>query len=100
MAAEAIDLDMLNKLFDTQKNLDDVFSSILDDDPVQYSSQTIDENTSDAGSWESSEDFSFNEYASYKADNAYEKEKSSIAYFVIPLVLEIAAIYYGMSYLF
>ena len=98
MTAEAIDLNMLNKLFDNQKNLDDVFSSIFDDDPNIYSPQPSDEPIFDGGSWENDQDFHFNENASFDTDETYVREKRNIAYSIVPVVLEIVAIYYGISY--
>jgi len=98
MTADAIDLDMLDKLFDNQKNLDNIFSSIFDDEPVSASSQPSDEPIFDGGSWENDQGFHFDENASFDTDETYVREKRNIAYSIVPVVLEIVAIYYGISY--
>jgi hypothetical protein len=99
MSAEAIDLDMLNKLFDNQKNLDNVFSSIFDDEPViSTTSLPSDELIFDGGSWDDDKGFNFNNSASFNTDEAYSQKKNNLPIAIISVVLEIVAIYLGISY--
>ena len=43
MTAATLDLDTLDKLFDNQKKLDDIFSSIFDDDSLDSSPMSFDD---------------------------------------------------------
>lgn len=93
MTAIAIDLDMLNELLDNQKKLDDVFDSMFDDDPflstTASNSHARQNNTQKSKqSFDSSKDFSFN----------MQEKDQGLARIVIPVVIEIAVICYGIFY--
>ncbi len=81
MTAAAIDVNILNDLFDNQKKLDDVFDSLFDDD----SFITLDESTPIIES-----------YSSF--DDIVPQKSRSLTSLVIPIALEIVAIYYGILY--
>jgi len=81
MTAAAIDVNILNDLFDNQKKLDDVFDSLFDDD----SFITLDESTAIIES-----------YTSF--DDIVPQKSRSLTNIIIPVALEIAIIYYGVLY--
>ena len=95
MTTATIDLDTLDKLFDNQKKLDDVFNSFFDDDfldsPIPpYNNQAL-ENSSQKNSQDvySTENLSF-----HAEDNYFIQKKRNVTSFLLPIVLEVAAIYY------
>mgnify|MGYP000565371958 CR=1 FL=1 len=90
MITAAIDTNILNDLLDNQKKLDDVFDSIFDEDPFLDSSPTSAEYAV----------FDDNEYASFNdSDKADVRSKQSIVTFILSVVLEIAVLYYGITFL-
>jgi len=96
MTAAAIDLDTLNELFDNQKKLDDVFGSLFDDDSC-LSASSYDEPTPRRS------DQKDNQATTYSKDNfadEFTQESRSTLSLVMPVVLEIAVIYYGVMYFY
>ena len=99
MTTAAIDLDILNELFDNQKKLDDIFSSMFDDDSFLSSSSSLDDqtfgNSAQKGSHErsSKDDWSF-----ITEDKTFVQKSRGIFYFIMPLMLEIAVIFYGIMH--
>jgi len=93
----AIDLDTLNSLFDNQKRLDDAFDLMFDEDLLINSSVSLNDkaygNTQKKKHY--SEELSFDPEGDFFVQN----ERSAIG-FVIPVVLEIAVIYYGIMLFF
>ncbi|MGR8932082.1 MAG: hypothetical protein ACU836_15735 [Gammaproteobacteria bacterium] len=92
MNAVTIDTNTINSLFDNQKRVDELFDSIFDDDSFfisgsSYSSQTE--------SRRSSSEVERQLY--YRGESAKESalaiNKLGRYYFVLPVILEIAAIY-------
>ena len=97
MVAAAIDLDTLNNLFDNQKKLDDAFDLMFNEDLLISSSVSLNDkaygNTQKKKHY--SEELSFDPEGDFFVQN----ERSAIG-FVIPVVLEIAVIYYGIMLFF
>jgi len=90
MITAAIDTNILNDLLDNQKKLDDVFDSIFDEDPFLDSSPTSAKYAV----------FDDNEYASFNdSDEVNIQSKQRIITFILPVVLEIAVLYYGITFL-
>jgi hypothetical protein len=95
MSAAAIDSNVLNNLFDNQKKLDDLFDSVFDDDNYFISSVSSSQ--------------SENLYPASGALRSTTPEQGRIReslltikgqcpyLFVLPLVLEIAAIYFVVA---
>ncbi|MFW5443255.1 MAG: hypothetical protein ACKE51_02970 [Methylococcaceae bacterium] len=100
MTTASIDIETLDKLFDNQKKLDDVFSSIFDDDDyLQSSSASFNDHTPGKKGQKNSQDTYSNEDYSYNADDlAFVQEKRNIIYVILPVAAEIAAIYYALMY--
>jgi len=102
MTTATIDLDILNDLFDNQQKLDDVFSSIFDDDPFLSSSTSVKGKSSGStsSSWEDDKDFfSYDDDYSFDDDGIVCAQKNrNIAYIIMPVVLEIAVFYYSIMY--
>ena len=96
MTTAAIDIDILDELFENQKKLDDVLNSFFDDDSFFSSTDDIVPVTSpqkDSLTFQADEDFSLD------SDDKYLDQKSrSIFHIIIPLIMEIVAIYYGIMY--
>lgn len=102
MFKSAIDRNALNGLFDNQKKLDDLFDSIFDDDDY-FISSTI---SSAAASTQS-------RCVAYEADRGRSRasKHNPIAesvlmlknqcpyFFVLPVMVEIAAVYFVVSHL-
>jgi len=89
MTTASIDIDTLDKLFDNQKKLDDIFDSIFDDDSLS-SFVTSDEPLIETSS---------KDLYSEKALLSYHEEtqkKRNIVHLILPVVIEIAVIYYAM----
>ncbi len=94
MTTAALDLDALNNLLDNQKKLDDVFSSIFDDDNF-LSSSIFDEKEFEDNDQEYSQDLYTNEDLSFNTeDKDFFHNKRSLTNFLIPVVLEVGVIYY------
>lgn len=96
MNAVAIDTNMMNSLFDNQKKVDELFDSIFDDDNFFIG-------TSSSSSQAESRRSTFDVESKVSFDD--EKVKDSLlairthnpVYLILPVVLEIAAIYYFVS---
>ncbi len=100
MTAAAIDVDTLNNLFDNQKKLDDIFNSIFDNEDTSISSSFSSNNQSQSSTQASGRDEFYQEEFALEFDNTvYVPKKQNAIYIVLPVVLEIAAIYYGIMYL-
>ncbi len=100
MTTASIDSDALNALFDNQNKLDDIFSSIFDEDTF-YSNNSSSSNDYQSGSSTLIESEDYNPYSDYTfnaEDNFFVEKKSSITRIVMPVLLEIAIIYYGIIY--
>lgn len=93
MTAAAIDSDTLNILFDNQKKLDDIFDSMFDEDLLLNSSTSF----NDKASGNDQKISHYSEELSFKPDDEFflKKETNAIA-FVMPVVMEIVVIYYGI----
>ncbi len=95
MTTAAIDIDTLNNLFDNQKKLDDIFNSMFDNDDtlidssVSHKAQTVELNAQ-----------VYDEITLNFDNDLYEPQKRNIVYLIFPVVLEIAALYYGIAYFF
>ncbi|MBE0468554.1 MAG: hypothetical protein IBX55_03495 [Methyloprofundus sp.] len=95
MTASAIDLDVLNELFDNQKKLDDIFGSLFDDDSF-LSVSSYDEPTLRSSEQKSSQiSYSTDDYA-----DEFTHGSRSIFSLVMPIAMEIAVIYYGIMYFY
>jgi len=93
----AIDINTLDSLFDNQKKLDDIFNSIFDDD--LDSEFSIDIHASQSYEQKSSLDIhTIDDYSFNTGNEVLIQKKQNIPYFIIPVVLEIAALYYGIMY--
>ena len=95
MSASAIDRNALNGLFDNQQKLDDLFDSIFDDDNYFISS------TSSSASVPS---YSVNEVSYAQSQQSRRFQESLLLvkqhnpyFFVLPVVLEIAVIYFVVT---
>ncbi len=96
----AIDAGALNSLFDKQKKLDDIFSSMFEEDEFNFINSSVSESELliESSSWDDdkpslTEDLSINSWS-----DTLEHKKQNIVHVALPLVLEIAAIYYAISY--
>ena len=103
MTTVAVDLDVLNELFDNQKKLDDVFDSMFDEDPFSGSSTSFSDHAEPGASTQKggqgSVSFDPNEDLPYYSDDKlFEQKNRSIFSLVAPVAVEVAAIYYGFSY--
>jgi len=90
MTTAAIDINTLNDLFDNQQKLDDVFDSIFDEDPFLDSSPS----NASQNSYAVDNDYA---YFNDKVDN--QTTTQSTMQLIMPVVLEIAVLYYGIAYL-
>ncbi len=100
MTTATIDIDSLNKLFDNQKRLDDIFDSVFDEDPFLSSATPFSD-------YAKKQEKSYNQTASEYSQNndilygtgktALAQRMLNMAYFVLPAI-ELAGIYYGISY--
>jgi len=85
----AIDTNTLNGLLDNQKKLDDVFNSIFGEVPFLDSSPTSAEYAV----------FDDNEYESFiYSDKVNIQSKQRLVTFILPVVIEIAVLYYGITF--
>ena len=99
MTTAAIDLDTLDKLFDNQKILDDVFDSMFDEDPFLSSATSF----SDYAKKESARAqatrnnlHAYEELTFTVETTSFSQRTRNFAYFILP-VIELAAIYYGIG---
>ena len=96
MTVATIDLDTLNNLFDNQKKLDDMFDLMFDEDPLSNSSTSFNDKA-----FGNAQNISYNrEELSFNPEDDFVQKKRSAIGFVMPVVMEIAAIYYGIFYFF
>jgi len=96
MNTAAIDTNILNDLFDNQKKLDDVFDSIFDEDPFLDSFPS----SASQNSYAVDNDYAYfnaNVNVNEKTDNQTSTQSS--LQLIMPVVLEIAVLYYGIAYL-
>jgi len=95
MATAAIDLDMLNELFDNQKNLDD----ILNEDFFLDSSIVVDDQASETSTFNDNLEFQFNNDISSISENKYFlQDARRIIGLLVPVILEVAVISYCIVY--
>lgn len=94
MSVAAIDTKVLNSLFDNQKRLDDVFDSIFDDENYFISSVYSSPSRSDCSAVSASRSF-----APQRESLLTLREQYPHAY-LLPVVLEIAAIYWVVANFF
>lgn len=100
MNSTTIDASALNSLFDKQKKLDDIFSSMFEEDEFNFINNSVSNNDQviESSSWDDDKS-PYNEDLSINSRNdTLEQKKQSIIHIALPLVLEIAAIYYAISY--
>lgn len=90
MSTVAIESNMLNGLFDNQKKLDELFDSIFDDDNYFIS-------TTSSSSQSESRHSAYEVESQYSVSSSVKKSPLAIKQnplsYVLPIVLEIAAIY-------
>lgn len=97
MTTTAIDVDLLNELFDNQKKLDDVFNSMFDDDSFlsspasTYSAKSSSQKTKQSSQYDA--DFSLS-----TQKNLDTNKTNNITHVVLPVALEIAIISYCIMY--
>jgi len=90
MTTASIDIDTLDKLFDNQQKLDDIFDSIFDDD--SFSSFVI----SDEPVIETSSSKELYSEKALLSSHGETQNKRNIVHLILPVVIEIAVIYYAM----
>jgi hypothetical protein len=95
----AIDRNTINSLFDNQKRVDELFDSIFEDDNFfisssSYSSQTESRRSSSDG------EKRYSSASDDSKDPIFAIRTHNPAYFVLPIVLEVAIIYYIATNLF
>ncbi|NOQ17178.1 MAG: hypothetical protein GQ581_08975 [Methyloprofundus sp.] len=89
MTTAAIDLDMLNELLDNQKKLDDIFSSAFDDDSFLSSPMSPNKHELGKTGQKGSPSVQYNTETS-----VLTQQSRNTTYLVLPVLLEIAVIYY------
>lgn len=94
MYAATIDRHALNGLFDNQKKLDDLFDSIFDDDNYFISSASSSQSYSAPKVTRS-----FTPKPSPVRDSLLRVKEQTPYFFMLPIVLEIAAIYFVVGQL-
>ena len=87
MTTAAIDLNTLNELLDNQKKLDAVFNSIFDDDSFLDSTVALNKPAPRRSTHRSAR-------AGYAEANVLVQKSRSTAHMLMPVLLEIAVIYY------
>lgn len=97
MSAAAIDTNVLNSLLDNQKKLDDVFDAIFDDDNYFISSVCSTPSESHGSTYNTSR--SFTPKPSPVRDSLLTIKAQCPYFFMLPIVLEIAAIYVVVTHL-
>lgn len=83
--ATVLDSNALNDLFNTQKELDDSFDIFFDEELALMS---FDDPTPE------------NTRQNDDSNNKLEVKKRHAGYFILPIIIEITALYYGIMYLF
>jgi len=97
MTTAAIDIDILDELFENQKKLDDVLNSFFDDD--SFLASLDDDNVSETSPQKDSFTFQADKDFSLDSDDQFlDQESRSIFRIIVPLVVEVAAIYYSVTY--
>ncbi|WKJ90264.1 hypothetical protein QZJ86_19995 [Methylomonas montana] len=91
MSAAAIDRNALNGLFDNQRKLDDLFDSIFDDD--NYFINSVSSSPTENFYVASSATRSITAKKSRVRESVLTIKEQCPYFFVLPIVLEIAAIY-------
>jgi len=95
MTTVAIDIEMLNELFDKQKNLDD----ILNEDFFLDSSILPDDQASETSALKDNLNTELNKDMSSDSENKYFFQNSPrIIRLLVPILLEVAAISYCITY--
>ncbi|BCG65093.1 MAG: hypothetical protein methR_P2908 [Methyloprofundus sp.] len=95
MNTAAIDLDMLDELFENQKKLDAAFNLSFDDDLFLESLTPTDKPKTSHR--QNTEDFNANKKMAFKIeDPAATQQTRGLAYIVVPVAVEIAAISYSI----
>lgn len=95
MCAAAIDRNVLNNLFDNQKKLDELFDSIFDDDNYLISSVSTLQSENHCSEYNASR--SFTPKQSRVRESLLTIKEQCPYFFVLPVILEIAAIYFVMT---
>jgi len=95
MATAAIDANMLNELFDNQKNLDDIFNDDFFLDGPMITGDVSSETSilKEELEFNSNKDMSFNSVNKY-----FLKDRRLIITLLVPVILEVAAIFFCISY--
>ncbi len=95
MNTAAIDLDMLNELFENQKKLDAAFNLSFDDDFFLDSLTPADKPK--ISNRQNTQNLNTNKKMTFKIEgSATTPQTRSLAYFVVPVAVEIAAISYSI----
>lgn len=97
MYTAAIDRNTLNGLFDNQKKLDDLFESIFDDDNYFISSASSSQSENFYATSAASR--SFTPKPSRMKESLLTIKEQCPYFFVLPIMLEIAAIYFVVTHL-
>ncbi|AEG02601.1 hypothetical protein [Methylomonas methanica] len=95
MSATTIDRNALNGLFDNQRKLDDLFDSIFDDD--NYFISSVSPSPSRNRCATSSADGSFTQKQNKVKESLLTIKEQSPYFFMLPIVLEIAVIYFVVT---
>jgi hypothetical protein len=95
MTTVAIDSNLLNELFDNQKNLDAIFNDdfFLDGPMIAGDSASESSTLEDDLNFNSSIDISPN-----PVNKSFLRDNRLIFSLLVPVILEVAAIVYGISY--
>ncbi len=94
MTTAAIDLDLLNELFDNQKKLDDVFNSMFDDEAFLNASASDRHNTKN-NAHTTQLDHDFLPSTQYNADTS---KSNHITRIILTIALEVTVISYCIMY--
>ncbi len=95
MNTAAIDLDMLNELFENQKKLDAAFNLSFDDD-LFLDSLTPDDRPKTSHR-QNTRNINTNKKMTFKIEDPAATQKTrGLAYIVVPVAVEIAAISYSI----
>ena len=92
MNTVAIDRKTLNGLFDNQKKLDDLFESIFDDDNLFANTPLVSAVASRHSTYDSERSHTYSSSDDYYQSKSYGM-RSNPYFFLLPIGLEIAAIY-------
>lgn len=95
MSATIIDRNALNGLFDNQRKLDDLFDSIFDDD--NYFISSVSPSPSGNRCTVSSADGSFTSKQGKVKESLLSIKEQCPYFFMLPIVLEIAVIYFVVT---